>query len=128
MGLTLSLHQQPRLYPTLRGHTLIRLARARGTQHALAYALAEANFAGRNVDDVETLREIAAAHGFSPDEAQRLATDANELAITCRAAEATAARGIRSVPHFVFNDSVSFTGNQSEQAFVAAIDKALQTA
>lgn len=128
MGLTLSLQLQPRLYPTLRGHTLIRLARQRGTQHALARALAEANFNGRNVDDVDTLADIAASHGFTREEANRLAKDAGELAVTRRAAEATSARGIRSVPHFVFDGGVSFTGNQSEQIFVDAIEKTLQAA
>src|SRR5579871_4481370 len=35
-GLDLDLNRQPYAYPTLDAHTLIRLARARRTQHALA--------------------------------------------------------------------------------------------
>mgnify|MGYP003575713998 CR=1 FL=1 len=125
MGLALELQHQPRLYPTLRGHTLIRLARQRGTQHALARALAEANFAGRNINDIETLADIAAAHGFMREEATRLVQDDAELGITRQAAEATAAKGIRSVPHFIFNGTVSFSGNQGEENFVAAIEQAM---
>ena len=43
-GIDLDLSQQPRSYPTQKGHTLVRLARDKGTQHALANAIAWAYF------------------------------------------------------------------------------------
>ena len=42
-GLALDLGRQPMLHPTVGGHTLIRLARARRTQHALSRAIAAAS-------------------------------------------------------------------------------------
>ena len=39
-GIDLDLSQQPRTFPTQKGHTLVRLARPKGTQHALANAIA----------------------------------------------------------------------------------------
>ena len=41
-GIPLDLSKQPRSYPTQKGHTLVRLAKAKGTQHALANAIADA--------------------------------------------------------------------------------------
>src|ERR1700757_957562 len=43
-GLNLDLSRQPLAYPTISAHTLVRLARGRGTQHALAGAILTAYF------------------------------------------------------------------------------------
>lgn len=38
-GIDLDLSRQPRTFPTQKAHTLVRLARVKGTQHALANAI-----------------------------------------------------------------------------------------
>jgi predicted DsbA family dithiol-disulfide isomerase len=125
VGLALDLGRQQFVYPTIGGHTLIRLARAFGTQHELAKAFEVANFVeARNIADADVLADIAADHGFGRAEAKRLVRSAEELNITRRAAADAAGLGIRGVPHFVFNGGVSIGGSQSEDAFVAAIQQA----
>ena len=126
-GLTLDLGRQQTLYATIKGHTLIRLARERGTQHALSKAIAEANFIdARNIGDSEVLADIASTYGFEREEAKRLVESAHEIAATRRAAAESAARGVRSVPQFFFNGSVSLSGHQSEEAFADTIRSQLQ--
>ena len=125
VGLVLDLGLQPIAYPTLAGHTLIRLARQRGTQHKLSQAIALAYFLeARNIADVDTLSEIAAEHGFRMEEAKRLLQSAQELDETRRAAASAGTQGIRSVPHFVFNGAAVLSGSQSEDAFVAVVRQA----
>src|SRR5690606_24056924 len=43
-GIDLDLSLQPRSYPTAKAHTLVRVANARGTGHALANAITAAYF------------------------------------------------------------------------------------
>ena len=55
-GIDLDLSRQPRSFPTQKAHTLVRLARAKGTQHAFANALAAAYFLDhRQVNEDEVL-------------------------------------------------------------------------
>ncbi|MGJ7484451.1 DsbA family oxidoreductase [Variovorax sp. LT2P21] len=128
-GLALDLMRQPMAYPTIAAHTLVRIAEARGSQHALAVAITHAYFLeGRNIADPVLLGEIATSYGFTHDEAARLAADPAEQALTDQAAAHAAAQGVRSVPHFVFNDSVVLNGGRSEDELAAAIDQALSSA
>src|SRR5436190_20748908 len=55
-GLELDLSKQRLTYPTVRAHTLLRHAKAKGTQQALAKALFEAHFvAAHNIADLDGL-------------------------------------------------------------------------
>jgi predicted DsbA family dithiol-disulfide isomerase len=125
-GLDLDLMRQPMAYPTIAAHTLLRIAETRGTQHALAVAISHAYFLeSRNIADLDVLGQIASGYGFTADEAAKLAADPAEQAITDQAAADAAAQGVRSVPHFVFNGSVTLNGGRSEDELAAAIDQAL---
>jgi predicted DsbA family dithiol-disulfide isomerase len=115
-----------RSYPTAAAHTLLRHAEARGTQKALLHALYEAYFLrGEDVGSAEHLAEIAAAHGFTRDEAMRLTTDADELAETRREAAAVAAQGVTGVPFFIFDERLAASGAQPPEVLRGAIEKAL---
>lgn len=125
-GFNLDLNRQLYAYPTQAAHAIILAARDCGTQHQLAVAITDAYFlAVRNIADAEILADVAAAYGFSRDEARTIA-----LAPTCHnqieqeAANATAA-GVRSVPHFVFENRFAINGARSEDEIAAAIDNAL---
>jgi predicted DsbA family dithiol-disulfide isomerase len=127
VGLTLDLSLQQTLYPTVAGHTLIRHARALGTQHQLAQALEAANFVeARNIADADVLADIAADHGFDRDEAKRLVQSPAEMNKTRQAAADAAELGICGVPYFVFSGGASVSGSQSEEAFVEAIRQATE--
>jgi predicted DsbA family dithiol-disulfide isomerase len=124
-GLALDLGQQRYSYPTVAAHTLLRHAGPKGTQRALARRLFEAYFIeARNIAQVATLQEIAAAHGFAADEVARILADPAELAETRREAALAAERGIRGVPFFVVGGKLTLSGAQPEARFHAAIREA----
>lgn len=122
MGIALDLSKQPRTYPTVRAHTLIRHASEKGTQRALARALFDAYFLdAKNISDVEVLVTVAEKHGFTADEARALLADDAELEATRREANEAGELGIRGVPLFVFDGKVAISGAQPESAFREAI-------
>jgi predicted DsbA family dithiol-disulfide isomerase len=121
-GQALELARQPRMYPTVLAHTLLRHAAAKGTQRALSRALFRANFdEGRNIADVAVLTEVAAAHGFAADEVARRLGDPAELAETRRDAAAANRGGIRGVPFFVFGGTHAVSGAQPAATLKQAI-------
>lgn len=128
-GIDLDLSQQPRTFPTQNAHTLIRLARDKGTQHALANAIAAAYFLDhRQVNDDAVLAEIATGFGFTREDALRLVNDPDELAISHELAIAAAQQGIQGVPFFVFDNRFALSGAQPEEVFDMAFKKALEEA
>jgi predicted DsbA family dithiol-disulfide isomerase len=128
-GIDLDLSQQPRTFPTQKAHTLIRLARGKDTQHALANAIAEAYFLDhRQVNDPEVLAEIATRHGYTRQEALSDMADPRELEISHQLAVEAAAQGIQGVPFFVFDNRFALSGAQPEEVFDMALAKALEPA
>ena len=128
-GIDLDLSQQPRTFPTQKAHTLVRLARDKGTQHALANAIAEAYFLDhRQVNDDAVLAEIATGFGFTREEALHVINDAQELAISHELATAAAQQGIQGVPFFIFDNRFAMSGAQPEEVFEMAFKKALEEA
>lgn len=128
-GIPLDFSKQTFTYPTVKAHTLLRHAHAKGTQRALADALFTAHFLDAlNVSDPELLAALASRHGFEADEARRLVTDERELAITRDEASQAAASGIRGVPFFVFDGRLALSGGQPEEVFRDAIQQALHEA
>lgn len=124
-GLDLDLGRQPFAYPTLDAHTLIRLARAKGAQHALANAISHAYFMdSRDISDVQVLADIAVRHGFDRDEVIALLANVQERAETRRDVARSAEAGVKSIPHFVFNGRLAINGGRSETELADAIRSA----
>lgn len=124
-GLDLDLGRQPHAYPTLAAHTLVRLAAAFGTQHALATAFMKAYFLdAANIGDPDRLAEIAVDHGFGLEESRRLACDPGELEVTRQAVNESMASGVRSVPHYVINGGRVLRGCVSEDVLRDALSVA----
>jgi predicted DsbA family dithiol-disulfide isomerase len=125
-GIDLDLSRQPRSFPTRKGHTLVRLAKAKGTQHALANAIAWAYFMDHQlINDDEVLAGIAEQHGFTRAEALAEMRDPKELAITHDLAVAAARQGIQGVPFFVFDNKFALSGCQPQEMFGRAFEYAL---
>lgn len=125
-GIDPDLSKQPRSYPTAKGHTLVRLARVKGTQHALANAIAWAYFMDhRQINDDGVLADIAVEHGYSRDEALQVMRDPDELGTTHDFAVAAAQQGIQGVPFFVFNGRLAMSGCQPEATFRRALQAAM---
>lgn len=125
-GIDLDLSKQPRSFPTQKAHTLIRLARPKGTQHALANAIAAAYFLEhRQVNDDAVLADIASRFGFTRDEALNDMADPRELAVSHGLAIDAARQGIQGVPFFIFANKFAVSGCQPEDVFGMAFEKAL---
>lgn len=109
-------------YPTVRAHTLLRHAEAKGTQRALSRALFAAYFLeAKNIADPAVLAEVAAPHGFLADEVKALTGDSQELAQTRQEAEHAARSGVRGVPLFIFDGRTALSGAQPEAVFRDAL-------
>ena len=125
-GIELDLSRQPRSYPTQKGHTLVRLARDKGTQHALANAIARAYFIDhRQVNDDEVLVDIAVEHGFARDEALAAVRDPAALKTTHDLAIWAAQQGIQGVPFFIFDNQFALSGCQPQEVFERAFEAAI---
>jgi predicted DsbA family dithiol-disulfide isomerase len=125
-GVDLDLSQQPRSYPTQKGHTLVRLAKVKGTQHALANAIAWAYFMDHKlINDDEVLADIAVAHGFSRGEALQVMRDPEALGETHDLAISAAQQGIQGVPFFIFDGKFAVSGCQPQEVFGRAFEAAL---
>lgn len=121
-GIALDFARQPRAYPTLAAHTLVRHAAARGTARALSRAIGDAYFlGGEAISSHAILARIAAGHGFTVEEARALMADPAELALTRGDAEQSRARGVRSVPTVVIGAQVGISSSQPVAALQAAI-------
>jgi len=128
-GIALDLSQQPRSFPTAKAHTLIRLARDKGTQHALANALTAAYFLEhRQINDDAVLADVAERFGFTRNEAIEAVHDPVELAETAQMAESAAASGITGVPFFIFDGRFALSGAQPAEVFDRAVAMALEPA
>lgn len=125
-GIQLDLSQQPAVFPTRKGHTLVRLARDKGTQHALANAIAAAYFLDhRQIHDDDVLADIATEHGFTREEAMAAVHDPEQLRITHELAVAAARQGIQGVPFFIFDNRFAVSGCQPQDMFARAFEAAL---
>lgn len=125
-GIALDLSRQPPSFPTRKGHTLVRLAKARGTQHALANAIAWAYFMEhKRINEDAVLADIAVEHGFSREEALQVIADPEALGETHDLAIAAAQQGIQGVPFFIFDNRFALSGCQPQEVFTQAFEAAL---
>lgn len=125
-GLSIDFSVVRRSYPTAAAHALLRHAEAKGTQPALLEALFDAYFVrGSDVGSPEVLAELASAHGFSRDEALRVASDPGELAKTRDEARSMSEQGVTGVPFFIFGERLAAAGAQPPEVLRGAILKAL---
>lgn len=121
-GIALDLSKQPRTFRTQKVHTLVRLAQPKGTQHALANAIAWAYFIEhRPVNEDEVLAEIAGQHGYARDEALQVMRDPDAVGETHDLAVAAAQQGIQGVPFFVFDNRFAVSGSQPQEVFERAL-------
>ncbi|SDG75727.1 DsbA family oxidoreductase [Pelagibacterium luteolum] len=124
-GVPLDLSVQPMSYPTIKPHTLIRLA-APEQQYPLAKAFAAAYFLeGQDITDNDLLADIAAAHGYDRDAAVKLLNDETEAATTKAMAVSASQQGINGVPFFIFNNQFAISGGQPLDVFQRAFRVAL---
>jgi predicted DsbA family dithiol-disulfide isomerase len=127
-GLVFAFDRIERTPNTFDAHRLIWFAGRQGRQDEVAEALFHSYFTkGRGIGSLTSLAEIASDCGINREEVEQfLASD--RAVRDVQAEEAIGRRlGIRGVPYFVLNGSISISGAQSPDIFVSAFQQAEDT-
>ena len=128
-GIVFAFDRIERTPNTFDAHRLIWFAEQQGCQDEVVEALFYSYFTkGREIGSLDSLAEIASDCGLNREEAEWfLASD--KAVQEVRAEEAAGHRlGIRGVPYFVLNGSMSISGAQPPDIFVSALQQAERTA
>ena len=109
---------------SFRAHLLIQLAKEKGRANDLKEALFKAHFSeAKNIDDKETLLEIAVSAGLEKEEAEQ-ALDSDDFAYGVKQDEMLAQQiGVRGVPFFVFENKYGVSGAQPSETFLEVLEK-----
>ena len=109
---------------SFKGHLMIQLSKTKNLVNEMEEALFEAQFLkGQNIDNEETLINIAKSVGFAEEEAKN-ALQSDELAYLVKQDMQLAAQlGINAVPFFVINDKYGISGAQQPELFLEALEK-----
>jgi predicted DsbA family dithiol-disulfide isomerase len=115
---------RPALVPNTRqAHEIGLLAEAKGLNDAYHQAILRAYFVqAKNIGDAEVLVEIGAEVGMDRDEILEILHTGRYRTEIDRATESAFARGIRSVPNFIFASGKRFSGALPYEAFLSATD------
>ena len=107
-----------------KAHLLIQLSKTKNLANEMEEALFEAQFLdGKNIDDEETLIQLAKSIGITEDEAKN-ALQSDELGYLVKQDMQLAAQlGINAVPFFVINDKYGISGAQQPELFLEALEK-----
>lgn len=121
-GLDLDVRRQPTTYPTLKAHTLLRLAAVHDVQLPVARALFRTHFVeAGNIADVATLERIAGECGMDVELATSTLANARALEQTRSEATHLADSGVRGVPFFLFGGKLAVSGAQPVPALMQAM-------
>jgi predicted DsbA family dithiol-disulfide isomerase len=112
---------------TLLAHQMLHFARTVGKQEVTKERLLKAYFTdGKNIDDKQTLLELATEIGLDIDKLN-LALNSNDFVDEVKADIDEAQQlGVRGVPFFVFNRSHAISGAQPVEVFVETIQQVLK--
>lgn len=121
-GLDLDVRRQTKTYPTLKAHTLLRIAAIHDVQAKVALALFREHFdeAG-NIADTATLVRIGTSCGIDAELLVSMLGNANTLAQTRAEAAQLADSGIRGVPFFLLGSKLGVSGAQPVPAIMQAL-------
>ena len=112
--------------PSEDAHRLVWLA-PEEVKTAVVEGLQRAYFnEGRNVADLETLADIAAAAGMDRDETLRRLRSGEGVAETAAAIEDAYRLGVSGVPFFVFDNRYALSGAQPPETILAAMHQTVQ--
>ena len=107
-----------------KAHLLIQLSKTKNLANEMEEALFEAQFLdGKNIDDNDTLIQLAKSIGIAEDEAKN-ALKSDELGYLVKQDMQLASQlGINAVPFFVINDKYGISGAQQPELFLEALEK-----
>lgn len=107
-----------------KSHQLLQFAKSKGLGDEIKEALFEAHFTeGKNIDDQQTLIDIASGIGLDKKETEEILTS-EKFAYNVKQDEMTAKNiGVQGVPFFVFNNKYAVSGAQAPETFLEVLEK-----
>jgi predicted DsbA family dithiol-disulfide isomerase len=113
---------------TFAAHRLVWYAARQGKQDEVVEALFRGYFLeGKDIGDLKALMHVATEAGLDRIETEEFLASERGV-VEVKGEEAVGRRlGIRGVPYFVLNGSISISGAQPPDIFVSAIQKARET-
>lgn len=112
---------------TLKAHQLTHFAAKHHLQHEVEEALFKAYFTeGKDINDMETLAEIASSLGLPADEVKEALTKDQYIKDVQEDILEAQQLGVRGVPFFVFNREFAVSGAQPVEVFADALKKAVK--
>lgn len=105
-------------------HQLLQFAKTKGLDNDVKELLFEAQFAeSKNIDDKETLLDIAVAAGLDREETETVLSS-GKFADAVKKDEMIAQQiGVQGVPFFVFEKKYAVSGAQAEETFLEVLEK-----
>jgi predicted DsbA family dithiol-disulfide isomerase len=124
-GIVFAFDRIERTPNTFDAHRLIWFAEQQGCQDEVVEALFHSYFTkGREIGNLDSLAEIASDCGLNREEVERFLASGRAVQEVL-AEKANGHRlGIRGVPYFVLNGSISISGAQPPDIFVSALQQA----
>jgi len=124
LGFEFNYFDDMRMYNTRKAHKLIHWARDSGLQTELKLELFTAFFSRQqSLADESILLDCVETCGLSRGAAKVILDDPEFDILLQNAEEQWRAKGIQSVPSFIFNDSYLVSGGQGVETFTGIIDK-----
>jgi predicted DsbA family dithiol-disulfide isomerase len=128
VGLDLAFDKIERTPNTLNAHRLLHWASGQGVQSEVKEDLFQAYFSqGRDLTNVQTLIDIGARHGLSPDLLGSLFASESDCDVVRAQISQAQHIGVTGVPVFIFHGQFALTGAQPVEALVDAIDQTLES-
>lgn len=105
-------------------HRLLHLAKSKGKQAEFKEALLRGYFEeGKNIDDLETLKELGKQAGLNPDEIEATFSSADFTEEVIQDIQRAQQIGVQGVPFFVINEKFALSGAQPTDTFKQALQK-----
>lgn len=105
-------------------HRLLHFAKSKGKQAAFKEALLRGYFEeGKNIDDLETLKELGKEVGFNADEIEKVFSSAEFTEEVIKDIQRAQQIGVQGVPFFVINEKFALSGAQPTDTFKQALQK-----
>lgn len=122
LGFTFNFHDDKRMANTFNAHQLIHWAGEQGRAHDLEQALFAAYFTDdRNINDIDTLVEIATTTGLDADTARAVLEDQRFADIVRQRETFWTSRGVTGVPAVVFEEKHLVSGAQGVENFTSIL-------
>lgn len=105
-------------------HRLLHFAKSKNKQAEFKEALLQAYFVqGKNIDDLETLKEIASAIGLDKREVEEVYKSPAFTEDVISDIQRAQQIGVQGVPFFVINEKFALSGAQPTDTFKQALQK-----